>query len=101
MSLSQQMEHYFDQIANQMEGYEEFEKEAWSFKVGGFYILVPCSRLTMISLNQHDRMSVERRVADAPDGARSRGVRTSDVSRLMELFQVGLTLGSDLNLADF
>ena len=32
-SLSQQMEQYFKEIAFKMEGYEEFEKEAWSFKV--------------------------------------------------------------------
>jgi hypothetical protein len=33
MSLSQQMELYFEAIANTMPGYEEFEKEAWGFKV--------------------------------------------------------------------
>jgi len=27
------MEQYFEAIAEQMEGYDEFEKEAWSFKV--------------------------------------------------------------------
>ena len=32
-SLSQQMEQYFEAIAKQMPGYEEFEKEGWSFKV--------------------------------------------------------------------
>ena len=32
-SLSQQMEQYFEEIAKQMPGYEEFEKEGWSFKV--------------------------------------------------------------------
>ena len=32
-SLSQQMEQYFEEVAKNMEGYEEFEKEAWSFKV--------------------------------------------------------------------
>lgn len=34
MSLSQQLEQYFEEIATKMEGYEDFEKEAWSFKVG-------------------------------------------------------------------
>lgn len=33
MSLSQQMEQYFGVIA-EVEGYQEFEKEGWSFKVG-------------------------------------------------------------------
>lgn len=32
MSLSQQMEQYFTYIA-QTKGYEDFEKEAWGFKV--------------------------------------------------------------------
>lgn len=27
------MEQYFEEIAFKMEGYEEFEREAWSFKV--------------------------------------------------------------------
>jgi hypothetical protein len=27
------MEQYFEEIAKNMEGYQEFEKEAWSFKV--------------------------------------------------------------------
>lgn len=35
-SLSHQMEQYFEEIAETMDGYEEFEKEAWSFKVGAF-----------------------------------------------------------------
>jgi hypothetical protein len=33
MSLSQQMELFFQEIGKQMPGYEEFEKEGWSFKV--------------------------------------------------------------------
>lgn len=32
-SLSQQMEQYFEEISKNMEGYKDFEKEAWSFKV--------------------------------------------------------------------
>ena len=32
LSLNQQMEQYFEEIAK-MEGYEEFKREAWSFKV--------------------------------------------------------------------
>jgi len=27
------MEQYFEEIANKMEGYRDFEREAWSFKV--------------------------------------------------------------------
>jgi hypothetical protein len=32
LSLSQQMEQYFEEIGKE-EGYEEFEREGWSFKV--------------------------------------------------------------------
>nr|GAT44417.1 predicted protein [Mycena chlorophos] len=69
MSLSQQMEQYFDEIGKQP-GYEEFEKEGWAFK--------------------HDRLNVERRVVDIPQGSDMHNVRTSDVARLMELFQSAL-----------
>ena len=33
LRLSQQMELYFEEISNKMPGYEDFRKEAWSFKV--------------------------------------------------------------------
>ena len=33
MSLSQQMEQFFDSLSKDVEGYEDFEKEAWGFKV--------------------------------------------------------------------
>ena len=33
VSLSEQMEQYFLNISTDMEGYEEFEKESWAFKV--------------------------------------------------------------------
>ncbi|KAJ8521484.1 hypothetical protein ONZ45_g1802 [Pleurotus djamor] len=71
LSLSQQMEQYFEEIAK-IEGYEDFEKEAWSFK--------------------HDRLNVEKRIADTPstiNGNQAR-VKTSDIARLMELFQSSL-----------
>ncbi|KAH8998050.1 hypothetical protein EDB92DRAFT_1941683 [Lactarius akahatsu] len=64
ISLSQQMEQYFNCIAD-MKGYEDFEKEAWGFK--------------------HDRLNVERRLSDANGSGQ---IRTSDIARLMELFQV-------------
>ncbi|KAA1474387.1 hypothetical protein DENSPDRAFT_781655 [Dentipellis sp. KUC8613] len=65
MSLSQQMEQYFAAIAN-IEGYKEFEKEAWGFK--------------------HDRLKVEHRLTDH-NGSQ---IKTSDIARLMELFQSSL-----------
>ncbi|KAJ7084015.1 hypothetical protein B0H15DRAFT_849757 [Mycena belliarum] len=68
-SLSTQMEQFFEEIGK-IKGYEEFEKEAWGFK--------------------HDRLNVERGMAGAPDGSAVRNVRTSDVARLMELFQSSL-----------
>ncbi|KAH9848678.1 hypothetical protein C2E23DRAFT_843130 [Lenzites betulinus] len=75
MSLSQQMEGFFMCIAQDpdMPGYEVFEKEAWGFK--------------------HDRLNVERRLtAQSTDGmsSPSSGIKTSDVARLMELFQSSL-----------
>ncbi|KAF9485627.1 hypothetical protein BDN70DRAFT_870925 [Pholiota conissans] len=70
-SLSHQMEQYFEEMAKNMEGYEAFEKEAWSFK--------------------HDRLNVERRFSDSSKGdTRMQTVKTSDVARLMELFQSSL-----------
>ena len=33
LSLSKQMEQYFEEMSRIMDGYEEFEKEAWGFKV--------------------------------------------------------------------
>ncbi|KAI0321508.1 hypothetical protein OF83DRAFT_276925 [Amylostereum chailletii] len=65
-SLSQQMEQYFAFIAK-TEGYEDFEKEAWGFK--------------------HDRISVEQRINNSNGTGM---VRTSDIARLMELFQSSL-----------
>ncbi|KAI6020152.1 hypothetical protein PISMIDRAFT_675160 [Pisolithus microcarpus 441] len=70
MSLSQQMEQYFEEIAANLPGFEEFRKEAWGFK--------------------HDRLNVERRISEAPVGSVGSQVRTSDVARLMELFQSSL-----------
>lgn len=66
ISLSQQAEQYFNLIAD-MKGYEDFEKEAWSFK--------------------HDRLNVERRLSDTNGSGQ---IRTSDIARLMELFQSSL-----------
>ncbi|KAF8208189.1 hypothetical protein K438DRAFT_1813576 [Mycena galopus ATCC 62051] len=68
-SLSQQMEQYFEEIGK-LAGYEEFEREAWGFK--------------------HDRLNVERRIVETPPGSDVRNVKTSDVARLMELFQSSL-----------
>ncbi|KAJ7291267.1 hypothetical protein C8J57DRAFT_1272083 [Mycena rebaudengoi] len=69
LSLSQQMEQYFEEIGKE-EGYEEFEREGWSFK--------------------HDRLNVERRMSETPPGSDIRNVKTSDIARLMELFQSSL-----------
>ncbi|KAG5645153.1 hypothetical protein DXG03_006776 [Asterophora parasitica] len=69
-SLSQQMELYFEEIAKKMPGYEEFEKEAWSFKF--------------------DRQNVEQRIAEQSTESKVRQVKTSDIARLMELFQSSL-----------
>ncbi|KAI0753286.1 hypothetical protein C8Q80DRAFT_1097732 [Daedaleopsis nitida] len=77
MSLSQQMEGFFMAIAQDpdMPGYDVFEKEAWGFK--------------------HDRLSVERRLSNAAQSTEALAsplgdIKTSDIARLMELFQSSL-----------
>ncbi|KAF8960879.1 hypothetical protein BDZ97DRAFT_1831239 [Flammula alnicola] len=71
ISLSQQMEQYFKEVASRTEGYEDFEKEAWGFK--------------------HDRIDVERRLSEQSKGdSKMQTVKTSDIARLMELFQSSL-----------
>ncbi|EJF61846.1 hypothetical protein DICSQDRAFT_59695 [Dichomitus squalens LYAD-421 SS1] len=77
MSLSQQMEGFFMGIARDqdMPGYEAFEKEAWGFK--------------------HDRLNVERRLSNAGQSTEALSsplgeIKTSDIARLMELFQSSL-----------
>ncbi|KAG6380182.1 hypothetical protein JVT61DRAFT_8271 [Boletus reticuloceps] len=70
MSLSQQIEQYFEDVSTSMPGFEEFRKEACAFK--------------------YDRLDLERRLSEAPVGSVGSQVRTSDISRLMELFQYSL-----------
>ncbi|KAG8216053.1 hypothetical protein J3R82DRAFT_8053 [Butyriboletus roseoflavus] len=70
MSLSQQMERYFEDVATNMPGFDEFRREASAFK--------------------HDRLDVERRLSEAVMGSVGSQVRTSDIARLMELFQCSL-----------
>ncbi|KAI0767247.1 hypothetical protein C8Q74DRAFT_1370068 [Fomes fomentarius] len=77
ISLSQQMEGFFMAIAQDtdMPGYGVFEKEAWGFK--------------------HDRLNVERRLSNAGQSAEALAstlgdIKTSDIARLMELFQSSL-----------
>ncbi|CAK5278098.1 unnamed protein product [Mycena citricolor] len=79
MSLSQQMQQYFEEVG-QMPGYDDFEKEAWGFK--------------------HDRLNVERRMAEMPVGTDGRNIRTSDIARLMELFQSSLLKYREFEPAD-
>ncbi|KAG5725197.1 hypothetical protein E4T56_gene10166 [Termitomyces sp. T112] len=70
-SLCQQMELYFEQIATKMPGYEEFQREAWSFKF--------------------DRQNVQGHPSDTSNEAKPTSpVKTSDIARLMELFQSSL-----------
>lgn len=40
-SLSRQMELYFESMSKIMEGYEDFEKEAWAFKVCRIHYVIP------------------------------------------------------------
>jgi len=43
MSLSQQMENYFEEVAT-IDGYEEFRKEAWCFKASAGCVKRPLAR---------------------------------------------------------
>jgi hypothetical protein len=86
-SLSQQMEQYFEEVAKIM-GYEEFEKEAWGFKVC-LSCPDPLSQANSThELVKYDRLSVEQRISDSSTGPNV--VKTSDIARLMELFQVSV-----------
>ncbi|KAF8589604.1 hypothetical protein K439DRAFT_1383161 [Ramaria rubella] len=64
-SLVAQMQQYWETLMRDVPGYKEWEKEAWLFK--------------------HDRLDVERRLADGRDM-----IKTSDIARLMEIFQSSL-----------
>ncbi|THH09697.1 hypothetical protein EW145_g1837, partial [Phellinidium pouzarii] len=84
LSLCKQMEQFFDTMSREMEGYEVFEKEAWGFKVSFLALCSSCTLLTWDS--KHDRLSIERLI----DSSGPEAVKTSDVARLMELFQSSL-----------
>ncbi|KAH7882938.1 hypothetical protein F5I97DRAFT_1960037 [Phlebopus sp. FC_14] len=77
MSLSQQMEQYFQEIAANVPGFEDFRKEARGFK--------------------YDRLDLERRLSEAPVGNIGAQVRPSDIARLMELFQNSLVTYAEFN----
>lgn len=95
------MEQYFEEIAKQMEGYEDFEKEAWSFKVG-VLSLWSVSNADLAILLKHDRLNVEKRTMESNENGSNGKVKTSDIARLMELFQVVLppSIASLLGLSD-
>jgi hypothetical protein len=77
------MEQYFQDISRQP-GHEEFEKESWCFKVLFRHCLRP-----QADHRQHDRLNVERRIAENATASTGLGAtKTSDIARLMELFQV-------------
>ena len=75
-----------------MPGYEAFEKEAWGFKVR---VPSDCmyARFLVLTALQHDRLNVERRLSNVGQSTEALGsplgeIKTSDIARLMELFQV-------------
>ncbi len=79
------MELYFETLSENMEGYEDFVKEAWGFKVcthsvGALeYYLITCLPLSTTDSTWRKLMETH-----GPNI-----VKTSDIARLMELFQVG------------
>lgn len=75
----------------ELPGYEEFEKQAWGFKVCSYHRTRGFSVAN--KLTKHDRLNVERRIAnsspgDGPGTGPLGDIKTSDVARLLELFQV-------------
>lgn len=73
MTLSQQLEQYFDEIGKIHPEYDDFKKESWTFKF--------------------DRMNVEERLKSFQGT-----IGTSDVARIMELFQVRIFYAMRLHL---
>lgn len=90
-SLSGQMEMYFEVLSKE-EGYAEFEKESWAFKVRGSFFLSASYVIDLfvdrLHIPQHDRLNVEKLIESNGAGA----VKVSDIARLMELFQVTLSV---------
>ena len=82
MHLSIQMQQFFEEVVQEMEGYEEFRKEVWDFEVCCIAKFFPSN----LTFDKRDRTNVQNRLATSND-PRAR-VRTSDVARLIEMFQV-------------
>lgn len=59
------MEQFFASLKDELEGYDDFERESWAFK--------------------HSRGAMEKRVANGGEA-----VKTADIAHLMELFQSSL-----------
>ena len=81
----------------ELPGYEEFEKQTWGFKVRIHELGFEDQSLR---LDQHDRLSVERRLSNAAEGQGNSplsDIKTSDIARLMELFQVRRTRNDSSN----
>lgn len=75
------MEQYFVELSKRLEGYEDFEKESYAFKVGGVPVMpVKALKYTLTkAVVQHDRLGVEKRVENGGE------VKTSDVAHILEL----------------
>jgi len=76
------MQQFFEEVVQEMEGYEEFRKEVWDFEVCCIAKFFPSN----LTFDKRDRTNVQNRLATSND-PRAR-VRTSDVARLIEMFQV-------------
>lgn len=90
--FSQQMEQYFATVSETMEGYGDFEVEALAFKVRVYQNLIENVPRAQGHFLKHERLAMERRLSGTPqdDCASAAGgsVNTSDIARLMEMFQV-------------
>ena len=59
------MEQFFASLKDELEGYDDFERESWAFN--------------------HSRGAMEKRIANGGEA-----VKTADIAHLMELFQSSL-----------
>ena len=77
-----------------MEGYGEFEIEALGFKVCIFQLSHKTCLVCLQTTPQHERLNLERRLSatslDECSSMTGGSVKTSDIARLMEMFQVCL-----------
>jgi len=80
------MEQYFEEIANKMEGYRDFEREAWSFKVWIFASLSSHPKLSNYLARPSQRRTAPSRSQWRPQTATRQNKRRSSVNGALPKF---------------